>query len=124
LLSSIRKKNQFSFGRRRLAEGEAVLSSQFDMILLGIGWIFGSHYLNIIMKRYRNISSNSGILAYEIGGNFIKIKFTDGEVYIYDYKRPGKTHVEQMKKLALKGKGLATYVNRFVRENYSEKKSR
>jgi hypothetical protein len=73
------------------------------------------------MKRYRNISGNSGILAYEIAPGFIKIKFADGGVYVYDHRKPGKRHVEAMKKLAVAGKGLATYVNQFVRDNYSAK---
>jgi hypothetical protein len=73
------------------------------------------------MKRYKNLSGHSGILAYAIGANFIKIKFNDNETYLYDYGKPGKLHVEEMKKLALKGTGLATYINRFVRNNYSGK---
>jgi hypothetical protein len=73
----------------------------------------------IVLERYKNISGNSGILAYETRTDFIKIKFSDGGTYRYDYSRPGKIHVEQMKRLAPKGKGLATYVNKFVRDNYS-----
>lgn len=75
------------------------------------------------MKRYNSTSGTSGILAYELGAESIKIVFRDGEVYLYDYEVPGKEHVEQMKKLAPKGKGLATYINQHVRERYKAKLS-
>ncbi|MDF2437912.1 MAG: hypothetical protein K0Q95_2288 [Bacteroidota bacterium] len=72
------------------------------------------------MKPYGNKGGNSGIRAYEIGDDFIKLKFSDKEdVYVYDYDDPGRAHVNEMKKFALKGKGLATYVNKWVRGNYS-----
>jgi hypothetical protein len=74
------------------------------------------------MKTYKNLSGDSGVVAYEIGKTFIKIKF-EGEsgIYTYDYKRPGKHDVEQMKALAVKGEGLSTYISREVRANYAFK---
>lgn len=72
------------------------------------------------MTRYKNLSGNSGIHAYEAGSDFIKIRFADG-VYLYDYNKPGKIQVEEMKMLAVKGIGLATYINTRVRGNYSSK---
>lgn len=73
------------------------------------------------MELYKNISGNSGVIAYEIGPDYIRIKFQDGKIYNYDYLVPGKTHVEEMKNRAIKGRGLTTYINKFVRENYSGK---
>ena len=75
------------------------------------------------MKTYKNLSGNSGVVAYEIGRTFIKIKF-DGEsgIYTYDYKRPGKQAVEEMKTLALKGEGLSTFISHEVGTNFSSKK--
>ncbi|PBQ31678.1 hypothetical protein CNR22_07820 [Sphingobacteriaceae bacterium] len=75
------------------------------------------------MKTYKNLSGNSGVVAYEIGRTFIKIKF-EGEtgIYTYDYKRPGKYDVEIMKTLAQKGEGLSTYISEEVRTNFSSKK--
>lgn len=74
------------------------------------------------MKTYKNLSGDSGVVAYEIGKNFIRIKF-EGEsgIYLYDYKRPGKALVERMKELALKGKGLSTFISQHVRTNYASK---
>jgi hypothetical protein len=71
------------------------------------------------MKRYKNLSGSSGIVAYQIGKDFIKIIFaSDARPYVYSYKRPGKIKVDRMKQLALKGKGLATYINKYIRDNF------
>ena len=74
------------------------------------------------MKTYKNLSGNSGVVAYEIGRTFIKIKF-EGEsgIYTYDYKRPGKQLVELMKTLAAKGEGLSTFISQEVGTNFSFK---
>jgi len=75
------------------------------------------------MKTYKNLSGSSGIVAYETGKDFIKIKF-DGEsgIYTYNYKQPGKILVEKMKLLALKGEGLGNFVIEQVGANYASKK--
>lgn len=73
------------------------------------------------MQRYRNIRVDSGVLAYEAGADFIVIEFRDGERYRYDYATTGVGEVEEMKRLAAQGRGLATYVNTTVRERYAEK---
>lgn len=73
------------------------------------------------MKRYKNLSGNSGILAYDTGKDLIRVKFSDNEIYVYTWKNPGKALVEKMKTLAEKGKGLATFINKYVRENYDHK---
>jgi hypothetical protein len=70
------------------------------------------------MKRYGNASGNSGVVAYEIGADWIKIKFRSDDVYIYSYSGAGIKNIEEMKKLALEGKGLATYINKYVSELY------
>lgn len=67
------------------------------------------------MQRYKN-SVNSGVLAYEIGEDRIKVKFLDGTIYLYTYQSAGAENIEQMKTLAEKGKGLTTFINQSVRE--------
>ncbi|MCW3078474.1 MAG: hypothetical protein JWO32_3083 [Bacteroidetes bacterium] len=67
------------------------------------------------MIPYRNISGKSGVLAYEIGDTYIKIEFNNNEVYLYDYNRPGKVQVNKMKFFAVRGKGLSTYISRYVK---------
>ena len=73
------------------------------------------------MERYKNRSSDSGVVAYDVGPDFIVIEFRDGGRYRYDYVSTGKAEVEQMKRLAVLGRGLATYINTTVRESFAEK---
>jgi hypothetical protein len=72
------------------------------------------------MQRYKN-SVNSGVLAYDIGEDRIKVKFLDGTIYLYTYNSAGSENVEQMKALAQTGKGLTTFINQAVREQYAIK---
>jgi hypothetical protein len=71
------------------------------------------------MERYKNLSGDSGVVAYEIRDNGIIVEFVSGECYLYDERIPGTRTVEQMKALAQKGKGLSTYISRHVRKNYA-----
>ena len=77
------------------------------------------------MYKY-NSDHDSGVLAYLIEDHDIKILFPpdkDGQpfVYTYSYIKPGKKHVEEMKKLAVKGSDLATYINKNIREKYESR---
>jgi hypothetical protein len=73
------------------------------------------------MEKYKNLSGNSGVLAFETGEDYIKVKFKEGPIYTYDYTSTGRIRVEKMKLLALKGKGLSTYISRKVKNDYSNK---
>ena len=72
------------------------------------------------MQRYKN-SVNSGVLAYEIGEDRIKVKFLDGTIYLYTYQSAGEYNIEQMKMLAEQGKGLTTFINQIVGDQYAIK---
>lgn len=69
------------------------------------------------MEKYKG-AENGGVSAYQIFDEAIMLKFKDGRSYLYDYIKPGKEHVEEMKKLAINGSGLTTYINQHVRNNY------
>jgi hypothetical protein len=71
------------------------------------------------MKRYRNLEGHSGVLAYDIRDTAIAVKFVGGDVYDYTYAKPGRGHVEEMKRLALAGRGLSTYISQHVRDDYA-----
>jgi hypothetical protein len=76
------------------------------------------------VKVYHDKSGRSGISRYEIQKSAIILEFkVDGKRYLYSYVRPGKDHVEVMKVLAIEGRGLTTYVNQHVRENYERRLS-
>ena len=71
------------------------------------------------MVSYNNRNGNSGILSYEIGQDYIKIKFRRTlKIYVYSYKRAGEFHIERMKNLARDGVGLNSYINTYVRNLY------
>ncbi len=76
---------------------------------------------NYVMEKYKNHQGKSGVLAYEIGEDYIKIRFQGNETYVYNETRPGKAKVEKMKQLAVSGLGLSTYISQHVRDDYFEK---
>ena len=73
------------------------------------------------MTIYRNLGGDSGIESFEKTENSIEVTFKDDSIYLYDYFKPGKTAVDEMKKLANNGQGLNEYINRHVRKSYSKK---
>ncbi|MBS1566297.1 MAG: hypothetical protein JST39_18080 [Bacteroidetes bacterium] len=74
------------------------------------------------MKPYRNLQGDSGVLAWESGNNYIAIRFRSGEVYLYTDEVTGSRHVARMKKLAAEGKGLSTYISRYVKNKFESKR--
>jgi hypothetical protein len=73
------------------------------------------------MTSYGNSSGKSGVSAFEIRDRAILIEFRHGGKYLYDYDTTGREHVEDMKLLAVDGLGLASYINKNVRDRYAEK---
>jgi hypothetical protein len=70
------------------------------------------------VKRYLNLSGDSGVTAYELGVDYIVIRFRSGGPYRYSYARAGQHHVERMKSLAVAGRGLSTYISQHVHDRY------
>jgi hypothetical protein len=76
------------------------------------------------MENYQNKSGDSGVSAFEVGEDFIRVRFTkSSDMYTYNYSKPGKKRVEKMKQLAWEGKGLSTYISREVKDNFFSKSS-
>jgi hypothetical protein len=73
------------------------------------------------MTPYANRSGKSGVTAYRTGPDFIIVEFMQDGVYLYNYTRPGRRHVNKMKALAERGEGLSTYISRHVREDFFKK---
>jgi len=68
------------------------------------------------MERYRNSSGSSGVSAYEIGSDYILVKFSGtARTYRYSYRKAGQNHVENLKRLAKSGSGLNSYINIHVK---------
>ena len=71
------------------------------------------------MKTYADLNNNSGVSSYEIEPTSIKVWFNRNVYsYVYSYNSAGKYHVEHMKKLAIAGKGLNTYIDKNVKRDY------
>jgi hypothetical protein len=71
------------------------------------------------MERYRNSGGGSGVSAYEIGSDYILVKFSGtARTYRYSYRKAGQNHVENLKRLAKSGSGLNSYINIHVKNLY------
>lgn len=75
------------------------------------------------MQRYRDVRGDSGVVAYEAGPGYIRVKFKHGGTYEYDYTSTGEFQVERMKVLAASGEGLATFISKFVKESYARRET-
>jgi len=73
------------------------------------------------VERYRNIDGDSGVAAYEIGPDYIRVQFSDGSVYLYTYTSAGSHNIEEMKRLAVAGDGLNAFINKNVKKSYERK---
>ncbi len=76
---------------------------------------------NIKFKSYENLGGNSGVTAYQIGTDFIRVQFYNGAIYRYTYESAGHVKIERMKRLAKTGQGLNGYINRNVKYDYAER---
>ena len=75
------------------------------------------------MERYLNKDGSSGVEEFEISTDAIELIFEDRKfLYTYNQIRPGKSYVEEMKKKAVDGEGLNTYVNQYIRKNFYSKR--
>jgi hypothetical protein len=70
--------------------------------------------------RYRG-AGGSGVEWFETGADFIRVWFVGGDGYEYDGRHPGKRHVDEMKRCAFAGRGLASYISRNINDNYARK---
>jgi hypothetical protein len=71
------------------------------------------------MTPYQNLSGDSGVAAYEVGDDFLKVRFWESPgVYVYTSRSAGAKHLREMKRLAAIGRGLSTYISRHVHDRY------
>ncbi|HEV7837241.1 MAG TPA: hypothetical protein VGO75_04170 [Gemmatimonadaceae bacterium] len=64
------------------------------------------------MKRYGNLSGDSGVIAYEIRPAAIVVQFKSGEEYEYTEHSAGADVITVMQQLARSGRGLSTFIAR------------
>jgi len=63
------------------------------------------------MQPYLGRSGNSGVVEFKNRPDFIIVRFRGSDLYVYTAGRVGRDHVEEMKRLAVTGSGLSTYIN-------------
>lgn len=63
------------------------------------------------MIPYRSKSGKiSGVIAYEIGDDYIKVKFPNQKIYKYPVSLNGQSTIDKMKSLAIASIGLSTFI--------------
>jgi hypothetical protein len=73
------------------------------------------------MQRYKNLSGESGVVAYEIGAQSITVRFRSGERYLYTDQSAGADNIAEMQRLATVGRGLATWISQVVKARHARK---
>jgi len=66
------------------------------------------------METYLDRDNDSSVESYQIGDDYIIVKFKSGrtQYYKYTYASAGASSVEEMKQLAHAGDGLNSYIKR------------
>lgn len=73
------------------------------------------------MQTYKNLGSNSGIRAFELGDGVIIVHFKDGWHYQYTNQSAGADNIAEMHRCALAGRGLNSFINRTAKFRYDKK---
>ena len=74
---------------------------------------------NTSMIRYKNLGGNSSISQYEIGVDYIVVEFYGSvKMYKYTYRTAGKANIENAKKLAIRGFGLGSFIQKNMKYNF------
>lgn len=73
------------------------------------------------MIQYQNKTGNSNIQSYEIGFDYIDVKFFGTQkIYRYSYDSAGEEKVEYAKSLAQQGYGLNSFIMRHMKYEYEK----
>ncbi|WP_129715639.1 hypothetical protein [Pedobacter sp. SYP-B3415] len=73
------------------------------------------------MKKYANEHGDSGVTGYEAGSGFIRVRFVNGITYEYTNASAGAANIKAMTRCAEAGRGLATYIQRHVKDRFARK---
>lgn len=71
-----------------------------------------------MVERYKRLSGDSGVVAYEIGDGSIMVLFDNGWHYLYTRRSAGAANIAQMHRLARAGRGLSTFISQSVHDRY------
>ncbi len=70
---------------------------------------------------YADPDGDSSVDSYQTGSDYIRVRFTDGSVYLYTYASAGQSDVERMKQLARSGDGLSSFIMSNAKYDYESK---
>ena len=65
--------------------------------------------------------TDSGIVSYECGPDWIDVRFRSGARYKYTAASDGLHNIEEMQRLAERGQGLSAYISQHVHDAYARK---
>ncbi len=76
------------------------------------------------MPRYSDRDGDSGIVAFEVGPDWIEIEFERGRERFYRYTNAsaGAANILTMQRLAEKGDGLNAFINRYAKNKFASKR--
>ncbi len=74
------------------------------------------------MEPYRGRTRRGGVIAFQILPDAIDVEFDSGWVYHFSYTKPGPARVEHMKALARDGRGLSTFISKFVKNRFETRR--
>lgn len=74
-----------------------------------------------LFLKYKNLSGDSTVAAYEVKKDGIKVRFTDHTVYRYTNQSADPANIAKMKTLASAGKGLGTFIKATVADRFQRK---
>lgn len=77
--------------------------------------------LKVPAEKYQNLSGKSDVASYKIIKDSVTIRFADHSVYIYTNQSAGRLNVNQMKALAIAGKGLGTFIGANLKDKFERK---
>lgn len=73
-----------------------------------------------MLQRYGTSNHEAGVTEFALLPDAILLLFHNGAAYLYTNDVPGAMHVERMRALATQGRGLNTYVSRFVGKHFAQ----
>jgi hypothetical protein len=73
------------------------------------------------MIHYANLNGNSAVVSYEMDDTSIVVEFDNGYIYLYTYISTGSANIEEMKSLAIAGRGLCSFIGKVVKKNFAKR---
>lgn len=87
----------------------------------GSSGISSSASTSTAWQHYADPDGDSSVDSYQIGSDYVRVRFTDGSIYLYTFASAGQSDVERMKQLVRSGDGLNSFIMSNARDDYESK---